>query len=117
MNDEIARWIPQDDPAEAWFSVRHVLRHQLGTYEEVVTIWRARSFAEAERRASAEAMETAKALDAELLSFAQVYKLREYPLDGSEVFSLMRDSDLDPAEYVNHFFDTGDERQGGLDSE
>ena len=35
--------------------------------------------------------------------------------DGAEVFSLMRDSDLTPHEYLDHFFDTGDERQGPLE--
>jgi hypothetical protein len=31
--------------------------------------------------------------------------------DGAEVFSLMRTSDLPADEYVDRFFDTGDERQ------
>jgi hypothetical protein len=33
------------------------------------------------------------------------------PVDGAEVFSLMRDSQLAPAEYLDAFFDTGSERQ------
>ncbi|MGH2943305.1 MAG: hypothetical protein ACRDLN_11105 [Solirubrobacteraceae bacterium] len=34
-----------------------------------------------------------------------------YEAHGAEVFSLMRDSVLEPADYVDRFFDTGDERQ------
>jgi len=32
------------------------------------------------------------------------------PEQGMEVFSLMRDSDLPPREYLDSFFDTGSER-------
>jgi hypothetical protein len=34
--------------------------------------------------------------------------------EGSEVFSLMRASDLLPDDYLTRFFDTGDERQGSI---
>jgi hypothetical protein len=33
------------------------------------------------------------------------------PSDGAEVFSLIRDSQLSPDDYLNTFFDTGSERQ------
>jgi len=36
------------------------------------------------------------------------------PDHGSEVFSLLRNSDLQPDEYLNAFFDTGSERQGHI---
>ena len=53
----------------------------------------------------------------ELLEFAQVYRLAEFPADGAEVFSLMRDSDLDADQYLSTFFDTGSEREGTIESE
>ena len=31
--------------------------------------------------------------------------------DGAEIFSLMRDSDLDPEDYLDTFFDTGEEHE------
>ena len=34
------------------------------------------------------------------------------PAHGAEVFSLMRDSDQAPADYLSSFFDTGREHQG-----
>lgn len=36
---------------------------------------------------------------------------------GTEVFSLLRDSDLEPSEYLDTFFDTGCEHQGEYDPE
>ena len=33
---------------------------------------------------------------------------------GAELFSLLRESDLEPKEYLDAFFDTGDERQGEI---
>lgn len=36
------------------------------------------------------------------------------PRDGAEVFSLMRDSDLEPDDYLDAFFSTGNERQGDV---
>ena len=44
------------------------------------------------------------------LDFAQGYLLSDHPAQpGAEVFSLYRDSDLTPDEYLNTYFDTGDE--------
>ena len=49
----------------------------------------------------------------ECLDLIQAYWLYDeitIPEQGTEVFSLMRDSDLPPKEYVDVFFDTGMER-------
>jgi hypothetical protein len=37
--------------------------------------------------------------------------LPEPPADGAEVFSLIRESELNPAEYLDSHFDTGLEHQ------
>ena len=45
------------------------------------------------------------------VGFAQAYHLFESPGHGAEVFSLIRRSPLGPEDYVDHFFDSGEERQ------
>ena len=106
----------------AWVSVRCVFRsvHQgEQVYEERVTLWRTGSFEVAVARAEAEAEAYAVDLSGpgsttEYLGFAQAYLLADEPATGAEVFSLMRSSDLEPEAYLDTFFDTGSERQGGL---
>ena len=78
-----------------------------------MTIWLADSFDEAISFAEREAEEYSAILEEEYLGFAQAFSLGERVIEpGSEVFSLMRDSALEPREYLDHFFDTGSERQG-----
>ena len=104
----------------AWYAVRCVFTvgwppEAVGkTYEERITLWRAASADDAIARAEAEALEYAAAIEEEpstYLEFAQAYQLSDDPGDGAEIFSLMRDSDLDPDGYIDRFFDTGTERQ------
>lgn len=87
------------------------------TYEERITLWRARSADEAIARAEAEAQEYAGEIDdhpSTYLDLAQSFRLFDEPADGAEIFSLMRDSDLPPDDYLDTFFDTGAEHQGSL---
>lgn len=109
-----------DEAQHPWFAVRCVIRFANGVgnggaavYEERITLWRAASFSEAIERAESEAREYATDLDAECIDLAQAFHLfvNEDVNDGAEVFSLMRTSDLPADEYVDRFFDTGDERQ------
>ena len=105
-----------------WFAVRCVFAVPTAntddddspdmTYEERVTLWRASGFDTAIVLAEQDARDYAEAVDASYLGLAQAYRLAEEPGHGSEVFSLMRDSDLDVDDYLDSFFDTGDERQG-----
>lgn len=84
------------------------------TYEERITLWHAESFDEAIERAEAEAGEYAAAIEespCRYLGLAQAFQLLDAPADGVEVFSLMRQSDLGPDDYVTQYFDTGAERQ------
>jgi hypothetical protein len=101
-------------PEQEWYAVRCVFRHRtLGVYEERITLWRAESFAGAAELAEAEAEEYCADLDeTEYVGFAQSYALYDVPGHGAEVFSLMRDSALEPEAYVERFFDTGEERTG-----
>lgn len=82
-----------------------------------MTLWKAPTFEAAEQRAEAASAEYVSVVGGELLEFAQVYRLAEFPADGAEVFSLMRDSDLDADQYLSTFFDTGSEREGTIESE
>ncbi len=95
----------------AWYAVRCLFKIEPSTYEERITIWLAKSPEEAIDKAEGEAIEYADELE-EYLGFAQSFHLFNDPTDGSEVFSLMRDSDLDPDQYIARFFDTGGERIG-----
>ncbi len=103
---------------EQWFAVGCVFEWPSAageprTYEERLTLWRARSLDEAISKAESEAAQYALHAAPALvpLDFAQAYALAERPGEGGEVFSLLRDSDLDGPAYLDQHFDTGRERQ------
>lgn len=109
-------------PDGQWYAVRCVFRHRFLeelesaeaiVYEERVTLWRAISLDHAIELAEQEAASYAAVMDAgdEYLGLAQAYELADEPGHGSEVFSLLRESDLDREAYLDTFFDTGTERQ------
>ena len=109
----------------AWFAVRCLFRspdeHRdgVGAYEERITVWRVPSFEEAIARAEAEADEYVELLvemGIERCDLCQVFKLGIDGAigDGDEVYSLIRDSDLAPDDYIDHFFDSGTEYLGTL---
>ena len=80
-------------------------------YEERITLWRAASIDAAIEMAEAEA-QTYAADDAKFLGLSQAYHLPdETPLNGIEVFSLLRESSLPPSAYIDQFFESGSERQ------
>ena len=99
-----------------WYGVRCVFRWTEAvepSYEERVTVWHAVDVDSALALAEAEAREYAKEMGAAYVGLAQAYATgNEELVSGSEVFSLLRDSALPPEEYVDRFFDTGDEHQG-----
>ncbi|MFC0006490.1 hypothetical protein [Micromonospora siamensis] len=109
---------PTGDAGAEWYAVRCVFRggdEAPFVYEERLTLWRAGSFDEAIAlaEAEAEAAEYTEDISFQYAGLAQAYRLVEPPGHGTEVYSLMRDSDLPPEEYLTRFFDTGEERQGG----
>jgi hypothetical protein len=113
-----------DTLGDYWFAVRCVFAvgwppEAVGeTYEERITLWRAPSAEEAIARAEAEAVEYAAVIEdgpSTYTGLAQCYRLVDEPGDGVEVFSLMRNSTLEPAAYLDRFFDTGSERQGSVE--
>lgn len=102
---------PDGEPG--WFGVRCVFRwSRPPTYEERITLWRAESLDDAIAKAEAEAADYASRLGSDYLDIAQAYWIGSVqPVHGSEVFSLMRDSELEPDDYLDSFYDTGQERQ------
>ena len=107
--------------SSGWFGVRCIFRVDdagsagNSTYEERVTVWRAPSQEAAIGMAEVEAGEYAEMIDAEYLGLAQVYEMADELGDGAEVFSLARKSRLRPPQYLEAFFDTGDEHQSNVD--
>lgn len=94
-----------------WYAVRCVLRSSRGsdTYEERITLWQAEDIDTAIELAHKEAGEYAAAVDADHLGLMQAFQLFDEVSSGAEIFSLMRESDLDPESYIARFFATGAE--------
>tara|TARA_B100001778_G_C18501437_1_gene589857 strand:+ start:686 stop:1087 length:402 start_codon:yes stop_codon:yes gene_type:complete len=110
------------------YSVRSVLEwkgrkdiQKKHLYEERITVWNANSLDEAIALAEKEIdayvnEESSKKEKMSPLGFYQAFAgFKEVQLDlqGEEVFSLLRQSDLEPDDYLDSFFDTGDEHQQG----
>jgi hypothetical protein len=104
-----------------WYGVRCVFQwtsHEEKPYEERITVWRATSIEEAVEFAEKEAVDYAESgYEMTYLGFAQGFALDEEvePGHGVEVFSLIRDSELPQAEYLDRFFDTGEEHLRHID--
>lgn len=89
-------------------------------YEERITAWKADSLDEAIELAETEVKKYSKREGFEALSLFQAYWLAKDPgaiPQGSELFSLLRESDLEPEQYLDKYFDTGAEKQTGYRDE
>jgi hypothetical protein len=110
--------VKRDDTKLDWFGVRTLhLWTERHAYEERVTLWRADSFVTAIALAEADAREYMPDYT-EYLGLAQAYdtKVDDFSIEPSfEAFSMVRESDLSPSDYVDTFFDTGREYGGSLD--
>ena len=84
-------------------------------YEERITAWNANSADEAIDSAESEVNEYAGEAGFEVLELFQSYALFDdltLASEGIEIFSLLRESDLEPNDYLESLFNTGTERQG-----
>lgn len=108
--------------AEPWYGVRLVYRHSkpIGqTYEERILIIRAKSAEDAIEEAEAISAREYEDETTERLAYAMTFNI--FDCDGpclgpgTEVFSLMRDSDLTPGDYLDHFHSTGSEQSLDID--
>jgi hypothetical protein len=102
-----------DSRSQNWISVRCIFKAtDSSAYEERITLWLADSLQAAIRMAEEEAAEYALQVGFEYVGLAQACDLKsDLVASGSEVFSLIRKSDLPPPDYIDHFFDTGEEFQ------
>jgi hypothetical protein len=104
----------EDSDDVQWYTVRCVFRSDSeggSLYEERLTLWQADNLDDAIAVAESEALAFAQTIDVEYLGLAQGYWLSVPPRNGAEIFSLCRESDLEPDDYLDRFFDTGTERQ------
>ncbi|MFJ1704447.1 hypothetical protein [Kitasatospora sp. NPDC088346] len=106
-----------DEDGFGWYGVRCVFRwdSRPQAYEERITLWYADSIDRAIELAEAEAGEYAAGGGFEYLAIAQAYRMFDRPGSGAEVFSLLRESPLEPDDYLDSYFDTGAERQQNSD--
>lgn len=104
-----------------WYSVRCVFQlneFSESPYEERITLWRADDFDTAIELAEAEALDYIEDTTSTYLGLAQCFYLGDdiqQIHSGTEVYSLMRDSQLSPDQYLDTFFDTGTEHQRRAD--
>ena len=111
-------------PTRHLFSIKCLFRHApmsddkaAHIYEERITTWLAENEDEAIQLAETEAYDYANSLSqgsehpVEYIHYCMAYSTQEEQFaSGLETFSLMRDSDLNPDEYIDSFYDTGSER-------
>lgn len=92
---------------ERWFGVRTVFEIAPGTYEERITLHKTPSFEEAIDAAERSGHEHAEILDYLDTGLTQGYWIADELEDGAKVFSLIRESELPPDEYILEFFRNG----------
>lgn len=102
-----------------WYSAKSVYRHRLvqddepkTVFEERVVLFHAATFDEAIAKAETEANDYCSGSESVVyLGFVNVYCLPEETVgEGTEIYSLMRDSNLSNKEYLSRFHDDGHER-------
>ena len=102
-----------------WYTVRTIIhRMDERVFQERITLWRRADADDAAEAALAESAEYAADVGGIDCGLAQVFEpygddvagLRA-AAEGCEIFSLVRQSDLDPGGYLDTFFDTGREQQ------
>ena len=104
---------------ESWYGVKCIFRHNHlvadkkdhYVYEERIVIVLASNEDEAIALAEKEAKEYGSSPDSDYLHFATSFHTYEEKIVHlSEAYSEMRQSSLEPDEYLDYFYDTGNER-------
>lgn len=111
----------EQQPLSQWYGVRCLFSwgksHEpesegKSVYEERIIVVNCDSFEQAMQEAEADAWAYASDSSVDYLGFAQSYYMAEDRIaTKTEVFSLLRESKLEPEAYISRFFDTGHERQ------
>jgi hypothetical protein len=103
-------------PTQKWFAVQCFFVIEAGavipergqTYEERITLWQAENADEAAAKASRAADSYAADNGFQRVDYVTSYEMFDAPAEGSEVWSLIRDSWLPPKEYIERFVIAGD---------
>jgi len=111
-----------EPPLERWYGIRCLFdwgksrepgRENNSVYEERIIVVEANTFEEAIQCAESEAAEYANDNGVKYMEYALGYFMgTDRIANQTEVFSLLRESELEPEAYIDRFFDTGHERQG-----
>lgn len=99
-------------PNRPWFAVKCVFYDSINKlYEERITLFKAVNNEEALRKAEQDAEEVCEALEGyAYVGYAETFHLFEdRPEEGTEVYSTLRESNLDAKEYVKRYVRTGAE--------
>jgi hypothetical protein len=115
----------RSSPQQPWFAVKCLFSHPARAdaserflYEERITLWRASSFQEAFALAEAEAAEYARSSTCTFVRATDSFHLFEDSVShGSEVWSVMRGSGMEPELYAETFCATPRDRAGVLDED
>lgn len=108
----------------SWYSAKCVFRHNapVGSsnkfaYEERIIVLRAGDLHKAIKRAEEEAHEYSARLEGvEFTGFVAAYDIGEDEIDDlSEVYSVLRDSDLEANPFLDRYYDDGSERTQHVD--
>jgi len=109
------------DIMEPWYGVRTVYEVPFESdtaahvYEERVVVFRAPDFDAAIALAESEAASFCEVTGSRYLGYLDCFHIADDAIGhGTEVYSLMRDSDLEDASYVKRFFGTGLERSADI---
>ncbi len=104
-----------------WFAVRCLFSHpsraieaEGNLYEERITLWMTTGFRAAFELAEAEANQYAQESTCVFIEATDAFKLAEKAIQGSEVWSKIRSSHMDPHLYVNTFCNTNQDRVSEL---
>lgn len=102
-----------------WYSAKCLFRHrrtdegvQRVLYEERFVLLRAADFDAAVIKAEADAEAYAREIDGcAYIGFTDLFQLFDREVgEGTELYSLLRESDLSPGDYLDRYYDTGMER-------
>jgi hypothetical protein len=102
-----------------WYAAKTVCKHhrvENGTaktfFEERVVLLQSADFDDAIVKGEAEAQEYCRGIrDVSYTGYINVYRLFGDTVGhGTEVYSLLRESGLSDSEYLDHFYDDGNER-------
>jgi hypothetical protein len=99
------------DHQQPWYSVRSLLYdRQNGLYEERTILVLATSTEDAIAQASKEAQDYAASVEMEYVGYSEAFHLFDPQIGaGTEVYSVMRHSNLSASEYIKRFLAREDE--------